>query len=717
MNPPSALSRRDFVQTSAMLGGLLIAFRLIPRGIGATAANAEAAPFAPNAFLRLAPDGAITIIAKHSEMGQGIATSIAMCVAEELDADWSRIKVEFAPINPAYNRTDLGTQITGGSTSTRLSYLQMRQAGATARLLLLRAAAQEWKVGLDTLRTENGIVLAPDGRRATYGSLVAAAAKLPLPTKVTLKEPGQFRLIGKSMPRLDSPDKVTGKTIFGFDMRVPGMLTALIERPPTFGGTLKSFNPARAQAVPGVKHVVAVPAGVAVVADSFWAAKTGRDALVVEWHGGPLADLDSDRQGKEYARLAQETGAVARNDGDARAALAGASTVIDATFEFPYLAHASMEPVNAVADVRRDGTVEVWAPTQFPSAAHEHAARISGVAPDKVKIHTTMIGSGFGRKGYYAQDFVVEAVQVSKAIGAPVQVLWLREDDMKGGYYRPRVRVEARLGLDATGRPFALDARIVSQSVLAGTVFEKYIEKGVDGTQTEGLVEFPYATPHVRVAWHRAPAGVPVQWWRSVGHSTNAFVVETLIDAAARIAHRDPIDYRIALLGGHPRQMAVLQLLRTKSGWGQAPRGRFQGVAVHESFESIVGQVAEISVAKDGAIRVHKVTAVVDCGSVVNPDTVRAQIMSGVIFGLSAALSGQITFKQGRPQQSNFDDYPMLRMDNAPVVETHIIESGAKIGGIGETGTPPIAPAVANALCAATGKRVRSLPLTPGGPA
>ncbi len=717
MNPPPALSRRDFVQQAAALGGLLVAFRLSPRSRGATPDSAGAAAFAPNAFLRLAPDGAITIIAKHCEMGQGICSSIAMCVAEELDADWSRLAIEFAPIDPAYNRSDLGTQITGGSTSTRLSFLQLRQAGATARWLLLQAAAQQWQVDPDTLRTSDGVVLAPDGRRAAYGSLAAAAAKLTPPAEVKLKDPSQFKFIGKSLPRLDARDKVTGKTRFGFDVRVPGMLTALIARPPTFGGTLKSFNPARAQAIPGVKHVVAVPAGVAVVADNFWAAQAGRDALSVDWHGGPLVDLDSVRQGADYARLARQSGAVARHDGDARAALAGAATVIDATFDFPYLAHAGMEPVNAVADVRRDGTVEVWAPTQFPSAAHEHAARIAGVAPDKVKVHTTMIGSAFGRKGYNAQDFVVEAVQVSKAVGAPVQVLWLREDDMRGGYYRPRARVEARFGLDSAARPIALEARVVSQSVLAGTSFEKYMGNGVDGTQTEGLAEFPYATPNVHVAWCRAPDGVPVQWWRSVGHSTNAFVVETLIDDAARVARRDPIDYRIDLLGAHPRHVAVLQLLRTKSGWGGAPRGRFQGVALHECFDSIVGEVAEISVTKDGGIRVHRVIAVVDCGLVVNPDTVRAQIMSGVIFGLSAALSGQITFQRGRPRQSNFDDYPMIRMDNFPVVETHVIESGAKIGGIGETGTPPIAPAVANALLAATGRRVRSLPLLPVKPA
>ena len=701
------LSRRDFLKTTAIAGGgLVIAMKLSPK-LGAAEVPAT---FAPNAFLRIAPDGAVTILSKHSEMGQGIYTSLAICVAEELDADWTKISVEAAPTAQAYAHTAFGMQMTGGSTSTWEAYEQMRKAGATARALLVQAAAQKWGADAATLTTKNGVVLAPDGKRATYGELADAAAKLTPPAEVKLKDASQFSIIGKPTKRLESVDKVTGRGVFGIDVKVPGMLTALIARAPVFGGKVKSFDATAAKKIAGVKHVVAVPSGVAVVADGVWAAKQGRDALKIEWDNGALASLDSAQQGADYVAMAKQPGAPARKDGDAAAVFAGAATKIEATFDLPYLAHAAMEPVNATAHVRADG-VEIWAPTQFQGVDIQNAARVAGTTPDKVTLHTTLLGGGFGRKANPTSDFIVEAVEVSKAVGAPVRVVWTREDDMRGGFYRPRTVVTAKLGLDGAGKLVSWENQVVSQSIIKGTPFEPMmIKDGVDSTQVEGLADLSYAVPNVRVDYHMAPAGVPVLWWRSVGHTFTGFVKETLIDDAARAAKRDPIDYRIELLAAHPRQIAMLKLLKEKSNWGHAPKGRFQGVAIHESFQSIVGEVAEISIGAGGVITVHKVTAVVDCGTAVNPAGVRAQIMSAVVYGLSAALYGQITFKNGQVEQSNFHDYQVVRLPEAPIVETHIINSGAPMGGIGEPGTPPIAPAVGNAILAATGKRLRSLP-------
>ncbi len=706
-NSTNDLTRRAFLKTAAMAGsGLVIAMKLTPK-----LAAAEVSPeFAPNAFLRIAPDGAITILSKHSEMGQGAYTSMAMCVAEELDADWTKISVEAAPAAQAFAHTAYGMQMTGGSTSTWEAYEQMRTAGATARALLVQAAAKKWGVDAATLRTANSAVIAPDGRRASYGELASAAATLTPPAEVKLKDASQFTMIGKPVNRIESLEKVTGKGVFGIDVKVPGALTALVARPPVFGGKVKSFDATAAKKIAGVKHVVAVPSGVAVVADGVWAAKQGREALKVEWDNGALASLDTAKQGATYAAMAAEKGATARKDGDASAAFASAATKIEGTFDLPYLAHAAMEPVNATAHVRADG-VEVWAPTQFQGVDLQNAARVAGVTPDKVVLHTTLLGGGFGRKANPTSDFIVEAVEVSKAVGAPVRVVWLREDDMRGGYYRPRTVVTAKLGVDASGQLVSWENHIVNQSIIKGTPFEPMmIKDGIDATQVEGLADLPYAVPNVRVDYHMAPVGVPVLWWRSVGHSFSAFVKETLIDDAARVARRDPIEFRSALLAAHPRQVALLKLLKEKSNWGRAPQGRFQGVAIHESFGSIVGQVAEISVGTGGVVKVHKVTAVVDCGMAVNPAGVKAQVMSAVVYGLSAALYGQITFKDGQVEQSNFHDYPVVRLPEAPVVDTHILNSGEKMGGVGEPGTPPIAPAVGNAILAATGKRLRSLP-------
>ncbi len=707
LNVANDLSRRAFLKNSAIGGGLIIAMKWLPAKLAAAEVSPE---FAPNAFLRIAPDGAITILAKHSEMGQGIYTSLAILIAEELDADWAKISVEAAPAAPAYAHTAFGMQMTGGSTSTWEAFDQIRKAGATARGLLVQAAAQKWGVDAGSLRTENSAVIAADGRRASYGELASAAALLTPPAEVKLKAPSQFSLIGKPTKRIDSLEKVTGRGVFGLDVKVPGALTALVARPPVFGGKVKTFDDSAAKKILGVKYVVAVPSGVAVVATGVWAAKQGREALKIDWDNGALAMFDSAKQKENYLALAAEKGANARKDGDTTAAFASATTKIEGLFDLPYLAHAAMEPVNATAHVRADG-VEVWAPTQFQGVDALNAAKAAGVPPDRVTLHTTLLGGGFGRKANPASDFIVEAVEISRAVGVPVRVVWLREDDMRGGFYRPRTVVTAKLGFDASGKLVSWENQIVNQSIIKGTPFEPMmIKDGVDSTQVEGLADLPYAIPNVRVDYHMAPVGVPVLWWRSVGHSFTAFVKETLIDDAAHAAKRDPIDYRIELLATQPRQIAILRLLKEKSNWGIAPKGRFQGVAIQESFGSIVGQVAEISIGAGGVLTVHKVTAVVDCGTAVNPAGVRAQIMSAVVYGLSAALYGEITFKGGQVEQSNFHDYQVVRLPEAPIVETHIINSGEKMGGVGEPGTPPIAPAVSNAILAATGKRLRTLP-------
>ena len=705
------VSRRDFLKASAALGGgLIIEFYLPERWWRAEAMPAADAPFEPNAFLRIAPDDSITVLAKHSEMGQGVYTSLAMVVAEELEADWRSVRVEAAPAHPDYAHSQWGMQGTGGSTSSLESFEQMRRAGATAKAMLIAAAAETWQIAPETLRAENGRVVHESGKTLTYGQLAERAASMPVPQDVALKDPKEFKLIGKATLRLDTPEKTNGRGIFGIDVQVPGLLTAVVARPPVFGGKVRSFDEGPARAVPGVRAVVEIPSGVAVVADGFWAARRGRDALEVTWDEGPLNRLDSAEQGHEYAELAGGEGAVARHDGDAAAAYASAAKKVEAIYDFPYLAHACMEPMNATAHVR-DGEVEVWAPTQFQTVDQNAAATIAGVTPEQVKLHTTLLGGGFGRRANPQADFVSEAVHISKAVKAPVKVVWTREDDTHGGYYRPRTYVTARAGLDGDGRLLSWDTHVVSQSILLGTPFAEFLmSNGVDATQVEGLADLSYDAWNVTVIYHMAPEGVPVLWWRSVGHSFSGFVKETFIDECAAAAAEDPVAYRLRHLAKHPRQQAALELAAEKAGWGRAGNGRFQGAAVHESFGSIVAHVAEVSVSDAGAFRVHRVTCAVDPGIVINPDTVTAQMESGIVYGLSM-LHQAITFKDGRVEQSNFHDYPVLRLNEMPVVDVHVIESGEKMGGVGEAGVGPLAPAVANALFAATGKRLHSLPI------
>jgi len=708
------LSRRDFLQTSVLAGGGLVLGVCLPGVARATqAARQPSSTFAPNAFVRVGTDESVTVIVNHSEMGQGTYTGLAMLVAEELEADWSRVRVEPAPVDPVYNHTIFGIQATGGSTSTWSEWERLRKAGAAARLMLTAAAADSWNVEQASCRAQNGEVVHPASqRRLSYGQLVEKASRLTPPQNVTLKDPEHFRIIGKSTKRLDTPSKTNGQAVFGLDVNVPGMLVAVVARSPVFGGNVRSFSAVKSKAVPGVRHVVEIERGVAVVADGFWPAKLGREALEITWNEGPLATLDSRGQGAQYAELAQRPGAVARKEGDPTNALDGAARQLEAVYELPYLAHATMEPLNCVADVRADGC-DVWTGTQFQSVDRDAAARDAGLKPEQVRLHTTLLGGGFGRRAAIDSHFVREAVQVSKAVGRPVKVIWTREDDLRGGYYRPRAYHSLSAGLDAGGSPVAWRQRVVCQSFLTGTPFEPaYVKDGVDDTAVEGAKDLPYEIPNMVVDWQPAPGGVPVLWWRSVGHSHTAFVVESFLDELAHAAGKDPYEYRRALLGNRPRHKRVLELAAEKAGWGKPlSQGLGRGIALHESFGSFLAQVAEVSVSREGTLKVHRVVCAIDCGPVVNPDTVRAQMEGGIVFGLTAALYGEITFENGRVKQRNFHNYPMLRINEMPEVDVHIVPSSEKMGGVGEPGVPPVAPAVANAIFALTGKRVRRLPI------
>lgn len=706
------ISRRDFLKTGASIGGGLILGFSLPLRVPSGEAASAPVQIMPNAFIRIGADDIVTIIVNHSEMGQGVYTSLPMLVAEELEADWTKIKVEPAPVDAVYNHTAFGIQMTGGSSSVWSEYDRLRKVGAAAREMLTSAAALVWNVDKTSCRAQNGKVIDSSGKSLTYGQLADKAASMPVPQDVKLKDPSEFKIVGKPTRRLDSPDKVSGKAAFGLDVRVPGMLTAVIARPPVFGAKVVSFKADKAKAVPGVKDVVQVPAGVAVVATDFWPAKTGRNALEIVWDEGPGATLSTAGMREHYANLAKTSGAAARKEGDPEQALAKAAKHISAEYEVPYLAHATMEPLNCLVDLRTD-SCEIWTGTQFQTVDRDAASRIAGLKSEQVKIHTTFLGGGFGRRANPQSDFVVEAVHVAKAIGKPVKVVWTREDDIKGGYYRPMWYDHIAAGLDTDGNPVAWRHTIVGQSILGGTPFEKLLVKsGVDETSVEGAKDLPYEISNILIDLHSPKIGVPVQWWRSVGHSHTAFVVESFMDELAHAAGKDPYAFRHRLLAGHPRHRGVLELAAQKAGWGKPlPQGRAHGIAVHESFGSFVAQVAEVSVSTGGKVCVHNVVCAVDCGKVVNPYTIEAQMESAIVFGLSATLHGAITLKDGRVEQNNFNDYEVVRLNEMPEVEVYIVHSKGKPGGIGEPGVPPIAPAVCNAIFTLTGKRIRSLPI------
>jgi isoquinoline 1-oxidoreductase beta subunit len=706
-------TRRAFLKsTAAAGGGLLIAF-FLPAGRGRFAlaqAPAAPAPVPPNAFLRIGKDGTCTVLVKHLEFGQGVTTSLPMLVAEELDCDWSRVRAELAPAGPEYAHTAFGMQMTGGSSSVWNSYEQLRTVGAQARQMLMQAAADQWKVKIADVRTDKGFVLGPGGRKLSYGQLADAAGKLAVPQKVTLKDPKDFRIIGKPTRRLDSADKVTGKATFGLDVHRKDLHTALVAHAPVFGAKVNTFVVEKVRQVPGVTHVIETRNGVAVVAKNFWAAKTGRDALKIEWDPGPNARLSTDALAAQFRETARTPGVVARKADNPEAIKAAAKTLV-AEYEVPFLAHAAMEPLSCTVELRGD-SAELWVGSQFQTVDAGAAARALGIEPAKVKLNTMLAGGGFGRRANPASDYVVEACEIAKQVKVPVKVVWTREDDIKGGYYRPMTVHRVEVGLDAQNRIVGWNHAIVGPSILAGTAFEPMMVKdGVDPTSTEGVTDTPYAIPNLNVNLHSVKAGVPVLWWRSVGNSHTAFVMETMIDELAAAARQDPVAYRRALLAKQPRVLATLELAVQKSGWGGAlPHGWARGIAVHESFQSVCAQVAEVSL-EGNNVKVHRVVAAFDCGLVVNPMTVEAQLQGAIAFGLSAALHGKITIKDGQVEQSNFHDYPVLRMNEMPKVEVYLVPGGQKPTGVGEPGVPPVAPAVCNALATLTGKRVRKLPL------
>jgi isoquinoline 1-oxidoreductase beta subunit len=714
MSASAVVGRREFIRTGAAIGGgLLVSLHAPLAGRTSDALAAGEKDFALNAFVRIGTDESVTVISAHSEMGQGIYTSLPMLLNEELQADWSKIRVEAAPVDKVYNHPVFGMQMTGGSTTSPAEWERYRKMGAVARIMLVEAAARHWNVEAASCHVDKGVVThGATGRRATYGSLANAAAQLTAPADVPLKPAKEFTLIGKPTRRLDTPSKTNGTAQFGLDVSVPGMLTAVVSRPPVFGGKVAKFDASETLKVPGVKAVKEVPSGVAVIAERFWPAKIGRDKLMVDWDLGPNAALSTEQMLSDFTELAKNPGTIAKKTGDPEAALKTASKTITAEYDVPYLAHAMMEPLNCVVDLKAD-SCEIWTGTQFETVDRANAAKVAGLPPESVQMHTTLLGGGFGRRANPASDFVVEAVHVAKAAKAPVKVVWTREDDLKGGWYRPMWHDRFVAGLDASGNPVVWTHTIVGQSIMQGTLFEAYgIKDGVDSTSVEGAADLLYGIPNLQVDLHTPKIGVPVQWWRSVGHSHTGFSVEAFLDEVAHAGGKDPYELRRTLLAKQPRMRAVLELAAQKANWGsKLPAGVGRGIATHFSFDSYVAQVVEASVEKNGAVRVHRVVCAVDCGTVINPDTVRAQMEGGIIFGLTAALKTEITLKDGRVQQENFHDYQMLRIFESPEIEVHIVPSSENPTGVGEPGVPPVAPALANAIFAVTGKRIRRLPI------
>ncbi len=696
----TSVTRRDALRTGA---GLFLGFFLPERafleaqgrGRGQGAVN-------PNAYIHIGADESVRFIIVKAEMGQGTVTSLSQLLADELDCDWKRVTTEFAPVNPAL----YGNQGVYGSQSIRATYFPLRQAGATARAMLVEAAAQKWSADKSQLRTEAGFVVNPGtGAKLSYGSIAEEAAKLPVPQGVALKDPKQFRYIGKSIKRLDTKAKVNGTAKFGLDAHFPGMLFAVVERCPVFGGKVASFDGSKAKAVPGVKDVVQIPSGVAVIAENTWAAMQGRKALTVRFDEGPTAAYSTPDITKMFIEYAQKPGAVAKTTGDAAAAMASAAKKIEAEYHAPFQSHAPMEPMNCTALVTADAC-EVWASTQSQTGSRQVAAQITGLKPEAVKVNTAFMGGGFGRRG--GTDYVSEAVEIAKLVpGKHVKLTWTREDDMRHDLYRPASYVKFAGAVDAEGWPSVYIAKVACPSFFGGG-------RGgaVDGTAVEGIHTLEYAIPHMQVDWRKADPGIPTTFWRAVGYTQNTFFAEGFIDELAALGGKDPLAVRQRMLAGSPRLLAVLNKAAEGAKWGKAPGGHHQGVAVVNNIGSYTAMVAEVSVVNK-KLKVHRIVCAVDCGPVVNPAIVKAQIESGIAYGLTAALKGEITIDRGRVKQGNFHEYDMLRIDEMPKIDVHIVETNNNPGGIGEASVPTVAPAIANAIFAATKKRVRSLPIRP----
>ena len=700
------ISRKTFIQSATALGGgLILGFQLPsyagePKKIRASMVSA---------WLRIDTEGNVTIMVPNSEMGQGVNTALPMIIAEELDADWSKVRSESAPHTQDFIHPGLKARFTGGSLSVRSWWPLIAKTGAAAREMLVVAAAARFQVPATELVTKKGMVIhKKSGQKAGYGSLAEEASKLTPPQEPKLKSKKDYTIVGKATKRLDTPDKVSGRTGFGIDVRLPDMLYATVRVSPTFVGKLTGKNEAAAKAIKGVKAIVPIERGVAVIADSYWHAKKGMEALDPRFDPADAAGLDSAKISKMYRQMLKETGIPVHKEGDTKKALSGAAKTFEAVYEVPFLAHATMEPMNTTAFFKGD-SVEIWSPTQGESGASYSVSKRFNIPMDKITIHTTFLGGGFGRR--FEPDVIVQAVEISKAVRAPVKTIWSREEDIQHDYYRPAGLTKFKVGLDKLGMPLALESQIVCPSISQRAWPANY-KNGIDPTSVEGVDSLPYDIPNQFVAYLQKETSIPVGFWRSVGNSQNAFYVESLMDEIAQMGGHDPYEFRRKLLKKHPRHIVVLDKLAKKSGWKKpAPAGRFRGLAIHESFGSIVGQVVEISIGKDGEIRVHRVTCVIDCGRHVNPDTIRQQMESGVIFGLTAALKGKITIANGRVEQSNFHDYRMMYMAETPEIDVVIVENSENPGGVGEPGLPPSMPALTNAIFAATGKRIRSLPV------
>ena len=707
------IDRRSFLQGIAAGGGLLLGMHLPLVSRAEASADGDTEPtantsFAPNAWIRIEPGGAIAFVVARSEMGQGVMTALPMLLAEELGVGLDQITVRFAPAAPEYVNALIGQQLTGGSTSVRDAWTRLREAGALARSLLVQAAARVWGVSADACIVERGQVIHPAAdQRLGFGELATAAAALPPPDGVFLKDPDEWTLIGTPAPRLDAPDKINGRARYGIDVRLTDMVVASIERCPVLGGELKGFAADRARAIPGVEAVLPVTAGVAVVAKDTYTALRGRRALAVDWGLGANAELGSAAIRAAFEHALAGPGVSVRREGDPHTAAAQAERMLEAVYEVPFQAHACMEPMNCTADVRADGC-DIYVPTQAQTRSQRTGMEITGLAEGQVRVHTMFLGGGFGRRSEV--DFVRDAVELSKRLGRPVQVVWTREDDMRHDFYRPAGLNQLRGGLDADGLPVLWEHHIAAPSILS-RVRPEAAAGGVDRTSVEGAANLPYAIPNIAVSYRLTDTPVPVGFWRAVGHSQNAWITECFLDELAAAGGQEPLALRRRLLADKPRHLGVLNLAAERAGWGEpCPPGRYRGIAVAESYGSYVAQVAEVSIAAR-RVSVHRVVCAVDCGLIVNPDTVAAQMESAIVYGLTATLKGAITLEQGRVQQGNFDDFPLLRMREMPDIAVHLVPSDELPGGAGEPGLPPIAPAVCNAVFAATGEPVRSLPI------